>query len=81
MLSKLKEKVKIYENDMVIALVIMLVALIAFGLGRLSVLLGKKTPIRFENASAVLPAGSASAGLNEKTADVAQTNGTSTNPK
>ena len=52
MLSKLKEKVKIYESDIITALVIVLVALIAFGLGRLSVLLEKKEPIRVETAPA-----------------------------
>lgn len=64
MLSKLKEKVKIYKNDIITASVIILIALIAFGLGRLSVLLEKKTPIRIENmsenASSTLPAGTAS---------------------
>lgn len=52
MLSKLKEKVKTYQNDIITAAVIILIALIAFGLGRLSVLLEKKTPIVIEEMPA-----------------------------
>jgi len=42
-------KDKPLENDIIIVLVIVFVALIAFGLGRLSVLFEKKMPIEVEN--------------------------------
>ena len=54
MLAKLKEKIKSYENDIITASVIILVGLISFGLGRLSVLLRKKEPIRIETAPAAV---------------------------
>jgi hypothetical protein len=52
MLSKFREKVKLYENDIIIAVVIILVALIGFGLGRLSVIREQKIPAVIENTPA-----------------------------
>ncbi len=58
------KKIKPYENDIILVFVIVFVALIAFGLGRLSAISEKKTPITIENLSAAtvvttpaLPAG------------------------
>lgn len=52
MLNKNFNKVKSYighnQGDIIIAVSFILVALIAFGLGRLSVILGQKEPIRVE---------------------------------
>lgn len=46
------KKIKPYENDIILVFVIVFVALIAFGLGRLSAISEKKTPITIENLSA-----------------------------
>ena len=52
MLAKITSSVKSfafeYRRDIFIALCIILVAIISFGLGRLSVAWNSKTPIRFE---------------------------------
>ena len=50
-LKKVKEKIKPIENDVVLVIVIILVALISFGLGRLSKIRENKTPITIENIS------------------------------
>lgn len=50
-LKKVKEKLKPIENDVVLVIVIILVALISFGLGRLSKIRENKTPITIENIS------------------------------
>jgi hypothetical protein len=47
-----KSQIKPYENDLVIAFIIICVALISFGLGRLSSLEDKKIPITIEGAPA-----------------------------
>ncbi len=43
-------KVKFYEKELFVALLVILVALLAFGLGRLSRLESSHEPIRIENA-------------------------------
>jgi hypothetical protein len=48
------QKIKPYENDIILVAVILFVALISFGLGRLSALSERKTPITIENMSANL---------------------------
>ena len=48
-IKKCKLKIKPYEQDIILALVIILVALISFGLGRLSKIRENKTPITVEN--------------------------------
>lgn len=50
-LKKVKEKIKPIENDIILVGVIILVALISFGLGRLSKIGENKTPITIENIS------------------------------
>lgn len=52
MLAKIKEKIKPYKSDIFIVLVIILVALISFGLGRLSKIRENKTPVTIENLGA-----------------------------
>jgi hypothetical protein len=52
MLAKIKEKIKAYKNDIFIVLVIILVALISFGLGRLSKIRENKAPVTIENLGA-----------------------------
>ena len=47
-LRVVKAKIKPFENDLVIIIVIILVALISFGLGRLSSLRENKTPITID---------------------------------
>lgn len=49
MLSKIIKFCKQYEKDLILAAVIILVALISFGLGRLSKIRERKTPITIEN--------------------------------
>lgn len=49
MLAKIKNFSKAYEKDLIIILIIFLVALISFGLGRLSKLQENKAPISIEN--------------------------------
>jgi hypothetical protein len=49
-LKQVKDKIKPVENELFIVLVIILVALISFGLGRLSKIRESKTPITIENA-------------------------------
>lgn len=48
-LSEKFKKIKPYENDVIVVLVILFVGLIAFGLGRLSALSERKAPITVEN--------------------------------
>lgn len=48
-INKVKQKIKPYENDLILVFVIICVALIGFGLGRLSAISERKTPITIEN--------------------------------
>lgn len=48
-LSEKLQKIKPYQNDLIIVLVILFVGLISFGLGRLSALSEQKSPIVVEN--------------------------------
>jgi hypothetical protein len=50
MLAKIKNLINPVVNDLIIAVVIVLVALIGFGLGRLSKIKENKTPLTVENA-------------------------------
>lgn len=47
-LKRVKDKIKPLEDDIILVTVVIFVALIAFGLGRLSAVLEKKTPIKIE---------------------------------
>ena len=47
-LKRVKDKIKPFEDDIILAAVVVFVALIAFGLGRLSAVLEKKTSIKVE---------------------------------
>jgi len=72
MLAKIKNFIKTYEKDLILVVVIILVALISFGLGRLSKIGESRVPVTIENLSAsVLP----TPGVGEKTI-VASKNGT-----
>lgn len=53
-LNRVKDKIKPFEEDIILTAVVVFVALIAFGLGRLSAVLERKTPIKIENISANL---------------------------
>jgi len=53
MLSKIKNFFKSYEKDLILAAVIILVALISFGLGRLSKIGESRVPITIENLSTI----------------------------
>lgn len=48
-IKKVKDKIKPIENDLVIVIIIILTALISFGLGRLSIIKENKTPLTIEN--------------------------------
>ncbi len=50
-IKEIFQKIKPYENDIILVFVIVFVALIAFGLGRLSAVSEKKIPITIENMS------------------------------
>jgi len=50
-LKKVNDKIKPVENDLILIIVIILVALISFGLGRLSKIRENKTPITIENVA------------------------------
>lgn len=52
MLSKIKKLIKLYEKDIILTAVIILVAFISFGLGRLSKIKEGRAPIMIENTSA-----------------------------
>jgi len=52
MLAKIKNFIKSNEKDLFIAIIIVMVALISFGLGRLSKIRENKPPITIENMSA-----------------------------
>ncbi len=54
-LKQVNVKIKPIENELFIVLAIILVALISFGLGRLSKIRENKTPITIENASESTP--------------------------
>lgn len=49
-IKKVNDKIKPIENDVILVIVIILVALISFGLGRLSKIRENKMPITIENA-------------------------------
>lgn len=51
-INNIKEKIKPYKSDIFIVLVIILVALISFGLGRLSKIRENKVPVTIENLGA-----------------------------
>lgn len=51
MLAKLKNLIKLYEKDIILTAVIILVALISFGLGRLSKIKEGRVPLNIEVAS------------------------------
>lgn len=55
MLSKIIKFCKQYEKDLILVMVIILVALISFGLGRLSKIGERKTPITIETLNKVEP--------------------------
>jgi len=46
--NKIKSKIEPYKDDLFTALIIVIVAVIAFGLGRLSAIYEQKEPIRIE---------------------------------
>ena len=50
MLSKIIKFCKYYEKDLILSAIIIIVALISFGLGRLSKIRENKTPITIETA-------------------------------
>ncbi|MEW5907665.1 MAG: hypothetical protein AB1643_00565 [Patescibacteria group bacterium] len=52
--KKCKSKIQSYEKDILLVMVIILVALISFGLGRLSKIRENRVPITIENLSANL---------------------------
>ncbi len=52
MITKIKKFIKLYEKDAILVLIIALVALISFGLGRLSKIRENKMPVTIENLSA-----------------------------
>jgi hypothetical protein len=49
MLAKIKNFIKSYEKDLILVAVIILVALISFGLGRLSKIGESRVPVTIEN--------------------------------
>jgi hypothetical protein len=51
MLSKIKNFIKSYEKDVILVAVVILVALISFGLGRLSKIKEGRAPITIQNLS------------------------------
>lgn len=69
-IKQVKLKIQPYENDAILILVIILVALISFGLGRLSKIRENKIPISIEsavsNVSGVAKAGDNPTTSNEK---------------
>ncbi len=52
-LKKVKEKLKPVENDLILMVVIILVAFISFGLGRLSKIRENKTPITIDPSTSL----------------------------
>jgi hypothetical protein len=50
MLAKMKNLIKPYEKDVILAIVIVMVAMIGFGLGRLSKTKEGRLPLAIENA-------------------------------
>jgi len=82
MLSKIKNFIKYYEKDLITVIVIVTVALISFGLGRLSKIKENKVPITIENLGASVETGfrvTPAAGIRFQTAGdavVASKNGT-----
>lgn len=48
--EKVKGGWRAYEKELFVALLVILVALLAFGLGRLSKIEGAKEPVQIENA-------------------------------
>jgi hypothetical protein len=60
-IKNFKEKIKLYEKDIILATVIILVALISFGLGRLSKIGESRTPITIENLTGAVDNATSSA--------------------
>ncbi len=52
-IEQVKAKIKPIENDLILVIVIILVALISFGLGRLSKIRENKTPITVDSSTAL----------------------------
>ena len=75
MLPKIKNFFKLYEKDLILVAVIILVALISFGLGRLSKIGESRVPITIENLNKVEPLSVQGSTLNNKNF-VASKNGT-----
>jgi len=78
-IKNFKEKIKPYEKDLILAAVIILVALISFGLGRLSKIEESRTPITIENLTGAIHQGEsldAIQGLPLEKSFVASKNGT-----
>ncbi|MFA4890072.1 MAG: hypothetical protein WC587_00335 [Candidatus Paceibacterota bacterium] len=77
MLAKLKNLIKLYEKDVILAVIIILVALISFGLGRLSKIKEGRVPLIIENAQNDASAQTPSlSGTTAEGAIVASKNGT-----
>lgn len=49
-----KKKLKIYEKDIFISILIILTGFLGFGLGRLSTILQNKTPVKIQNAGSLI---------------------------
>ncbi|MEK7133403.1 MAG: hypothetical protein AAB771_01805 [Patescibacteria group bacterium] len=47
-INVIKDKFELYKNDIFTAGIIVLTAVIGFGLGRLSIIYGQKTPVKIE---------------------------------
>lgn len=75
MLAKIKNFIKTNEKDLILVVTIILVALISFGLGRLSKIGESRTPITIENLNKVEPLSNQGSTLTDKTI-VASKNGT-----
>jgi hypothetical protein len=76
-----KSKTKLIENELILATVIVLVAIIGFGLGRLSKIEERKTPITIDNLAAYVATDTPGALATEKVTNggktlVASKNGT-----
>ncbi len=62
-IKQVKDKIKPMENDFILIIVIILVALISFGLGRLSKIRENKIPITIENAISNISSASDASGV------------------
>lgn len=75
MLTKIKNFIKLYERDLILVAIIILVALISFGLGRLSKIGESRVPITIENLNKIESLANQGSTLTDKTI-VASKNGT-----